>query len=279
LHSALYCDKLFTMLNNKDTILQCLRSLNLSADESKLYLELLKGAASHLELSRATGINRTKVYRLADELEKRSLITTRTDDRGTFLIAADPTTLEVELVTQEEKLKSQRTVFEQLLPTLASIKKLGELSPTNFVVHTYEGIEGFKQMLWHELKTKDEVVIFGSGRLEDLVLSSRWAEKHRVMTLKADYQIRELLNPGKKQEIFTKNPDYMTSYHRRLLPEDILVMEHQVAIYNDTVATYCWRHDQKVGFEVVNGPYAHMMRQVFEQYWQIAEKTPIKQAE
>ncbi len=260
------------MLNNKNTVLQYLKALNLSSDEAKLYLELLKGPDSHLELARATGINRTKVYRLADQLEKRSLVSTQTDDRGTFLIAADPSTLEVELVTQEERLKNQRAVFKELLPALTELKAQGESDPFHFAVHTYEGIEGFKQMLWHELKTKGEILIFGSGRLEDLVLSSRWAEKHRAMTLKAGYEVRELLNPGKKQEIFTKNPDYMSFYHRRWLPEDTLAMEHQVAIYNDTVATYCWHHDQKVGFEVNNTAYARMLRQMFEHYWKLGEK-------
>jgi hypothetical protein len=49
-----------------------------------------------------------------------------------------------------------------------------------------------------------------------------------------------------------------------------LAIEHQVSIYNDTVATYCWRHEQKVGFEVINHSYAMMMRQMFEQYWKLA---------
>jgi hypothetical protein len=44
-------------------------------------------------------------------------------------------------------------------------------------------------------------------------------------------------------------------------------MEHQVTVYNDTVATYCWRNEQKVGFEVINQANADMMRQVFELYW------------
>lgn len=163
------------MLNNKDTI-SYLQALNLSREEAKLYLELLKAPRSHLELARATGINRTKVYRLADQLEKRSLISTQTDDRGTLLVAGDPNTLEVELVTHEEAVKNQRAIFKQLLPNLQLLQTQRN-RPENFSVHTYEGIEGFKQMLWHELKAQGEVLIFGSGAIEDLVQSKRWAEK------------------------------------------------------------------------------------------------------
>lgn len=255
------------MLNNKDTTLQYLKALNLTGDEAKMYLALLKAPTSHLEVSRATGINRTKVYRLADQLEKRSLITTRTDDRGTFLVAADPATLEVDLVTQEEKLKNQRAIFDQLLPTLNSI----QTDAVSFAVQTYEGVEGFKQMLWHELKTKSEILIFGNGAIQDLVGSQRWAEKHRAMTVKADYKVRELLNPGAKPSVFTQNREFMdNNYRERFLEPEKLLMKHQVTIYNDTVATYCWRDDQKVGIEVINNANAQMMRQMFEHYWKLA---------
>ena len=257
------------MLNNKDTT-SYLQALGLNRDEAKLYLELLKGPNSHLELARSTGINRTKVYRLADQLEKRSLISTQTDDRGTMLVAADPSTLEVELVTREETLKAQRSIFKQVLPNLQALKADSE-GPLNFSVQTYEGVEGFKQMLWHELKAKGEVVIFGSGTIESLVPSKRWAEKHRAMTIEANYQVRELINPGKKIENFTKHTEFMNHYGRRALPEDVLPMDNQIVIYNDTVATYCWQNEQKVGVEIINKANAEQMRKTFEHYWGLAE--------
>lgn len=265
--------KLFTMLNNKN-ILSYLCSLGLSTDEAAVYLELLRGPRSHLELARATGINRTKVYRLADELEKRSLVTTRTDDSGTLLAAADPRTLEVELVTREETLKNQRAIFHHLLPTLEAIGS-GDESVTNFSTQTYEGVEGFKQMLWHELKTENEILIFGSGTIENLVDSKRWAEKHRTMTIEANYSVREILNPGRKSKDFTKNA-YFKSHHyqERFISPEILLLNQQVAVYNNTVATYCWRNAHKVGVEVTNASHATMMRQMFEHYWSVARDSP-----
>jgi sugar-specific transcriptional regulator TrmB len=258
------------MLNNKDT-LSYLQTLGLSRDESKLYMELLKSPRSHLELARATGINRTKVYRLADQLEKRSLIATQTDDRGTLLVASDPNTLEVDLVTREETLKNQRAIFKQLLPNLESIKEAAN-SPLSFSVQTYEGVEGFKQMLWHELKATDEMVIFGSGNIEDLVPSKRWAEKHRAMTVDAGYRIRELLNPNGKRAVFTLNEQFMSRYTKRYIPEETLLLKNQISICNDTVATYCWRDEQKVGVEITNHAHAEMMRLLFEHYWQRADQ-------
>ncbi len=269
LHSRLYHVKLFTMLNNMDNVLAKLRRLGLQTDEAKLYVELLKEPSTHLRLAHATGINRTKVYRLIDVLEKRSLVTKRTDDRGTFLVAADPATLEVELTTREEKLKSQRASFNKLLPILEQIKTN---ESSGFIVQTYEGVEGFKQMLWHELKTEGENLIFGNGTIEDLVPDRRWAEKHRAMTVEASYRIRELLNPGDKDKPFTLNQEFMNHYIHRRIPLEILTLENQVSTYNDTVATYHWRDNKKIGFEVINASYAAMMRQLFEHYWLLVER-------
>jgi sugar-specific transcriptional regulator TrmB len=257
------------MLNKEDSPQELLHSLGLKHDEAKLYVELLKGPNTHLRLAHATGINRTKVYRLADQLEKQGLIIVRADDRGTFLEASDPATLEADLVMREEKVREQRAAFETVLPVLAGLKT-GDAS--KFVVHTYDGEDGFKQMLWHELKTKGENLIFGSGTIEDLVPNRAWAEKHRALTVQADYAVREILNPDSKGPVFTLNQEFIAKHYSfRVIDPAIITFEQQMVIYNDTVAVYNLRDEQRVGVEVINAAYANTMRQIFEHYWQLAQ--------
>jgi sugar-specific transcriptional regulator TrmB len=255
-------------MNIKDKIGEQLHLLGLGHQEAQLYLELLNGPSTHLRLAHATGINRTKVYRLIEDLEKQSLVTRRADDRGTFLIAADPSTLEIAIVAAEEKLKQQKQALHQILPSLHAMQAGNN---REFIVNTYEGVEGFKQMLWHELKTEGENVIFGSGTIEDLVPDKNWAEKHRAMTVDAIYTIREILNPNGKKAVFTLNESFMNQYVKRYIGEDILTLTNQISIYNDTVATYHWRNQQKIGFEIISRAYANTMRQMFEHYWQLAQ--------
>jgi len=255
-------------MNTSNDLISHLRDLNLTTEQAKLYLELLRGPNTHLRLAHATGINRTKIYRLAQDLEKRSLITKRSDDRGTFLVAADPATLEVELVSEEGKIKTARQAFDQLTPLLATM--LGEQSD-EFVVHTYHGPDGFKQMLWHELKTKGDNVIFGNGTIDDLVDDERWAEKHRAMTVQTNYNVRELLNPDSKDPIFTLNKDFIDKhYSARYVSPKLLMFRQQIAIYNNTVSIYSWKGERKVGLEIINKSFANTMRQNFEHYWQLA---------
>jgi hypothetical protein len=253
------------MTDNNDTILQRLKSLNLGSDEAHIYLELLKGPATHLKLARSTGVNRSKVYRVAEQLERRSLVSVRSDDRGTFLIASDPATLEVELVTEEEGLKGKRAAFETLLPMLQMIKSS---DTSSFIVHTYEGEEGFKQMLWHELKAKDDISMFGRGSLSDLIENKRWNNQHAQRMLEAGYKIRQLVNPTDAEDTFSVETH---SYEYRVLPIDTLLLENQLITYNNTVAVYHWRHQQKVGVEILNEAYAILVRQMFDHYWRIAK--------
>jgi DNA-binding MarR family transcriptional regulator len=255
------------MLNNKDNLLKELHTLSLNPDEAKIYLELLSAPTTHLHLSNATGINRTKVYRIANELEKRGLIARRTDDRGTFLTAADPSTLELELVNSESKIKQQRDAFMRLVPAL---EKLQLTNDDDFAVHTYEGIDGFKQMLWHELKTQGLCLCFGNGEMERLVPDHQWAERQRARTMEAGYFIHEILNPGTKPEDFTDLATFDESYEKRFIPVELLKIEQQILIYNDTTAIYNWRDGHRVGLEVVSKTYTGMMRQLFEYYWQLA---------
>ena len=259
------------MLNSKDNLLAQLNKLALSPDEAKVYLELLREPSTHLRLSHDTGINRTKVYRLIEQLEKRSLVTRRSDDRGVFLVAADPSTLEVTIVTQEEALKQQRSVLQQLVPALSLLQKQ---DMSNFVLRTYEGQAGLKQMCWHELKTQGELVALGNGTIEQTVTDDRWAAKHRERQVAAGYKTRDLINFGYTTndlpELAAEKLMASKLYVYRILSPEVLCFDNQTVVYNNTVAIYHWKRDQKVGIEIISSTYAQMMRQIFEHYWNIA---------
>ncbi len=260
------------MSDNTYTIIEQLDRLGLSESEAKVYVELLKSPKTHLELARATGINRTSMYRLVDELCKKSLVTNQTDDNGTVVTAKDPSTLEVMLTDEEAALKAKRDAFTDILPSLNALTNLGD--PTELEVLTYDGIEGLKHMLWHELKAEKEILIYGYGTLEDLVGKGQWAEKHRQKTVERGYFIREIVNKedNKKKKAFTKVTNFDKSYElREISKSDFDINQTQMTIYNNTVAMYLWQGKRKVGVEINNPGYTNMMRQMFELNWKRAK--------
>lgn len=255
------------MTDNKEELLQQLTAFGLSSEEATIYLALLERPSTALQVSRSTGIARTTVYRLVDQLEKRSLVSKHVDDRGPFIVASDPASLEVEIVTTEKIAEQKRELLSSLLPRLGQIQKEGD---SDFAVRTYEGEEGFKQMCWHELKTIGELVNFGSGTIEELIPRRRWAEKHRQLSVEANYRVRELINDKIDIPTFTSNQEYMQQYACRSLPKEILPFDNQTVIYNDTVSIYHWRDGKRIGIEIISESYAAMMRTMFEHYWEMA---------
>lgn len=255
---------------NTATLTAALEEVGLTKDESTVYLELLKAPATYLQLSLATGINRTTLYRIASDLQHKSLVAKRTNDKGTFICATEPSTLEVDVVNEEEKILQKRKVLGDLLPHLNTIHN-GD--PSMFIVHTYYDQEGLKQMAWHELKTEGEVLSLGNGTIEDMMGDSRWAYRHRQRQVESGYHVREIVNKGYGDELPALASDQLLSsglYQFRILPKEMTEFDSQTIVYNDTVAIYHWKHNQRVGVEIVSPTYAAMMRQIFEAYWKIA---------
>lgn len=256
-------------MNTKQQIIDILKRSGLSQESAKVYLFLCSKSASHLQVSRATLINRTKVYRIVQDLEHIGLITRQTDDRGTFLKACDPGVLELNLAAREEQMRKARSDLRNITPEL---QRLSQSTDGLMTIRTYEGIEGLKQMCWHELKAKDELLTLGSGSIEDLIPNHYWAEKHRFLNVEAGYNVLEIVNASDVQNVtFTSNQDFMKRYTYRVLDDDVLRLASQTVIYNDTVAIYHWREDQKVGVEIINKEYADMMRTVFKNYWNLSQ--------
>lgn len=254
-------------------ILTQFAELGFTQDEAKIYIELLHEPASHLQLSRATGVDRTKVYRIIESLERRSLVARRTDDRGMFLTAADPTALEVSLMERQQKLTAQKEMTTHLIPTLSALQTKDKSS---FVVRNYEGTAGLRQMCWHELKTKGELVAFGNGTIEQLCGDGRWAEDHRDRQVERGYRSRDLINYDYNSddlpELASERLISTKLYSARKLPYDVITFDSQTVVYNDTVSIYHWKQDHKVGVEIISTTYAQMMRNLFEHFWNIAKE-------
>lgn len=248
-----------------------LQRIGLSTDEATIYIKLLGGFSTPLRLSRETGISRSKVYRLVEALEQRGLATHHIDDTGRYIKAANPENLEIKLTAEEERIKEQLHSLTLLVPQLSRLQQ-ADGENTLFSVHTYKGADGFGQMLWHELKTEGEMLVLGGATIEDLAPSPRWAERHRLATITAGYSTRELLNEANWDIPFTAVEAFSDSYIQRRISSAIITLMNQTCIYNDTVAIYHWRHEQKIGIEIINKDYADMMRHIFQHFWQLADE-------
>lgn len=254
-------------------LLNRLVQAGLSKDEAAVYVQLTKGPSTHLKLSRETGISRTKVYRIAANLEKQGIVNRRADDRGKFLVAGDLGVLNEEAKRRAAHAVAQLQAFEQIASILP---KLQTAVANDFVVHTYSGVEGMRQMQWHELKTKTELLALGYVTFEELTGSRRWAEDFRRRVAAAGYRTREIISRPPNEPVeahFTAVESYAARYTARRLAGDILPVHAPIVTYNDTVAIYQVDSERAFGIEIIHAGFAETIARIFEHYWSIAEDT------
>jgi predicted transcriptional regulator len=253
------------MLRKLTDIKQGLRGLGLNDDEIEVYLALLHSSASPLILSQKTGIKRTKVYSLLATLEKRSLIVRMANEDGSLFGVTDPVNLGIQIDELEAKLKDRQKTFHQIIPMLNAMRGVDQVS--SFAVRIYEGEEGFKQMLWHELKAKGELLSLGGGDIEELIDSKAWVKQYRERVVEAGYNIREIINSEIDLPTPIDSSEYLQHYHCRGISVSVAPLEDQTTIYNDTVAIYNWRQRKKIGTEIVSKTFTNTMRAVFDSFW------------
>lgn len=248
-----------------------LNSLGLSKEESLIFSSLLqKGPSTILSLSRLTGINRTKIYRLTQHLEELGIIQEIIEEHKNFLKAVDLKQLELLVSREEEKAKYLRRVLPEISSFMPPQTTLSQ--PATKVVF-YRGVEGIKQMVWNTLRCKDQLVGYTYRYLDEIVgekFAKDWHEEWIERKLKMrDIYSDAYLESKKKGPIHSFPSPYFDS---KYVPSKILDVNHQIDIYNNVVGIYNWYEGEVFGVEIYNEKIATMQKQLFEIVWKIGKK-------
>lgn len=254
---------------NKQLLSIQLREFGLDDVEGQIYLNLLEsGPKTPLDLSRETGVNRTKIYRYIDRLKAKKLVEESYLGRGLTLKATGPEALELLIFEKERQMKAQKELLPQLIKGLAA----PGIAEHAFEIKHYHGQEGLKQMLRNQLSAKKEILLYGYQTRNEIVGASfadklREEQMHRKIVV---YEIEEEVDPGNftGKFTYTKVSGWGKKYYvPRYVDPKILKIRQYTAIFNNTVSIMNWEHGQKVGVEIVNELYAGMQRQIFWGVW------------
>jgi len=141
---------------------ELLTKLNFSSKETDIYLAILKnGKISPTDLSKFTGINRTTVYSVADDLIKKGIITQDLASSKKYLVALPPEDLFNLAKTEEQTLIRKKGIIDEAIKeiknivadvkySIPKIKFIGEKDLNSFL---------YKQLpIWNNslIKTKSE---------------------------------------------------------------------------------------------------------------------------
>ncbi len=245
--------------------------LGLNNNQAEIYLLLLKhGQTSLLELSRLSSINRTTIYRIAEDLKKLNLVEEIVEARGSKIKAVSPENLRLLLTKKQTELKTITDNLYSLIQELSAIKDAP--SPTTQVVY-FRGQSGLKQLLWNILKAKGESVGYGYADWNASV-GRDFAEKLRSERVRRKIYDREIQNTDQVEPMsaWTSIKDYNQVYQACFLPRETIDIKHDTYIYNDVFSFFNFAGGELFGIEIHNAEIAKTQKQIFEVLWKLAKK-------
>jgi sugar-specific transcriptional regulator TrmB len=241
--------------------------LGLPVEMASVYVVLVEHPSSTImAISRQTGINRTKIYRLIEAMQKQGLVSLEVRENTTQISNSPVDQLERllrEKQTMVGKLTKQWGEAERLVEQLT----LGKQAETK--VKYYQGKAGLEQMIWNVLKTSSEVVGYTFRDLTDFVgekFMSEFVSEFRRRKI----MMRDIYGDEYKEHKHADN-DWGVMMNSRYLPREILAIPHQMDIYDNVVTFYSWSEGEVWGTEIYNPKVAQMQKQLFELAWERAK--------
>jgi len=245
--------------NMNQKVVGYFEQLGVTAEQTTAYLSLLhSGPQTVLQLSRATGTGRTKLYPLLSELSKKRLVRQHERHYGTSYEALPPDTIET--LVQEKELEAM-----QLRGGLAAIRRdLEKIQPvpsSAFRIAEFTGTDGAKQLLFNLSKTPGEILMFDGGIQSRL--DSPFLHKLRTALATKNTVVRRLNNGNVLQKIGAVS---------RLITPASCPIEHDTYIYANSVAFLSVQGGEIAGAEITGSLLARQYRSLFDLAW--AQATP-----
>jgi hypothetical protein len=244
--------------------------LGLTQEIADIYLALLTyGPQSMSGLARYSGVERTRIYRLIDELTASHLIEVEVQYKKNIFRAAPITNLQLLLTRKAEELGELQSELKVLHQTLTNNMPAAPATRIQF----YKGPDGVKQMYWNQTKSTTEVVSILYENMQtrtNLAFFERWVHACNEKNLK----FRGLINDNfikTQQEWYSAHTnERLNSWQARRLSDTIFPITHSVVVYNDVTAYFNWKDGEIFGIEMYNQQIADSQRQVFEILWRQA---------
>lgn len=242
--------------------------LGLEPEVADLYLALhAYGPQTVSELSRHAGIERTRTYRLLPALADAHLTETITRYKRTIISAAPLTNLQVLLARKEQELKNLQTELHDVHRSLGAQGQKDLKTKVQF----FNGLEGNKQMFWHQTKAKGEAlsILYESMQTRtNLAFFERWVRACNEQGLTFRSIIGDHFLETIQQWYGEHSNERLTHWQARYVSAADYDITHSMVTYDDVVAYYNWEDGEAFGIEIYNPEIASAQRAFFEMLWE-----------
>jgi Predicted transcriptional regulators len=256
------------MLTDTAAIRNYFTKLGLEPEIADIYLALhTHGPQSMSELSRNSRVERTRLYRLIDQLLESNLIEVESQYKRGIIKAAPISNLRILISQKEQELQSLQDELELIEQVLGR----NSLSSPATRVQFYQGPQGIRQMIWNTLQAKTDIVSFSYRILDEATgraFMERWAaefeEKNLQERLLVNDEFIESWRENKPKVTNQRRIGGITYHH---IPEETFKITHSASVYNDVTAYFHWKDNEVFGVEIYNKEIADSQRQFFEILW------------
>ncbi|MBU0976276.1 MAG: helix-turn-helix domain-containing protein [Patescibacteria group bacterium] len=258
---------------NKDSNSEVLQKLGLNDKEIVIYLHLTNsGVQSIKQISDATSVNRTTVYRYLESLIKKDLIEWIIGERGRKVQVTPPNNIKLYLSEKKQRLENLEKTIPSLISQLQMIKPIEKFATQ---VRYYKGEEGIKQIIWNTLQTKGPLYSYTPLGRRDVInpdfedrFEHEWARRKLI---------DKVITNETHLDYFRKNlvDSYKKTLEVRILPSDKFYITSDTSIYNNTVSIMSFEKEALAGVEIDNKEMASNQKSIFNIVWEVAK--PFKQ--
>jgi hypothetical protein len=209
----------YGMLTDVSAVRTYFAKLGLDQEVADIYLALYSHGPQHIAaLSRLSGVERTRIYRLIDTLLESNLIELDSNQTRGIIKAAPISNLRILINQRTEELKNLTDELELMEQVLAR----NSLSYGHTRMQMFPGTEGLRQMILHELQADVEVAGYTHSSLF-IALGNKFGD--------------DLPEEQKKR----------LDNSRRLSDRNL---SHSCHIYGDVVAYFYTQAPEAYGFEI-----------------------------
>lgn len=251
------------MKNAFDEKVKIFCDLGLKIQEAQVYLACLEiGQATASQIADVSGVQRTFVYNILEDLREQGLISS-VATAGVNKFSA--LSAEKFRALQRAKLKK----FDAILPEIMALEKTVGGRPR---VQFFEGVEGIKATFEDTLKTLkrgDEILAYVTA---EGFYQHEWSYAKDYIKRRVERQIsgRGILEGTKEVRIFTKPAkEELRTY--RLVPPDKFPFSNEINIYGNKVAIMSLVGDP-ISVIIESESVANTQRSIFELAWLGAER-------
>ena len=265
--------KRYTLLVTNDThvIRTYFAKLGLQAEIADMYLALhAHGSQTISELSRTSGVERTRIYRLIDDLLKSNLVEVETEYKRGIIKAAPIANLHILIAQREHELKS----LQDELSLIEQVLGRNSLHSPASRIQFYRGTEGAKQMFWNQTKARDRngiCILYENMQIKtNAAFFDRWAKVCNENGIAYRGIVSDTFIENQEKWYATHTNERLQHWEQRHVSDDVFRVAHDTYVYDNVVSYFNRRHNEIFGIEIYNQEIADTQRQFFELLWQQA---------